>query len=37
MGLQGEIVPLVAAAIALPDTAATVPLVQVLPPAEAAF
>ena len=34
---MGDIVPLVAAAIALPDIAATVPLVQVLPPAEAAF
>ncbi len=37
MGLQGDIVPLVAAVIALPDPAAKVQLVQVLPPAEAAF
>ena len=37
LGLQGDIVPLVASALALPSVAATVPLVQVLPPTEAAF
>ncbi len=37
MDLLGDIVPIVAAAIALPAKAATVPLVAVLPPAEASF
>ena len=37
LGLLGDIAPLVAAAIALPEIAATVPLLAVLPPAEASF